>query len=86
MSEGVWSPSLSLSCRTPERARPGRPGAAHRRALWLPCLCFSATGGGGGGGGGGGDAGREGGRLGEACNGRRKDRLEVEKNEFMMDG
>ena len=52
MSEGVWSPSLSLSFRTPARARPGRPGAAHRRALWIPCLCFSATGGGGGGGGG----------------------------------
>ena len=30
--------------------------------------------------------GREEGRLGETCNGRRKDRLEVEKNEFMMDG
>ena len=43
MSEGVWSPSLSLSFRTPERARPGRPGAAHRRALWIPCLCFSVS-------------------------------------------
>ena len=41
---------------------------------------------GGGGRNGGRQEGREGGRLGEACNGRRKDRLEVEKNEFMMDG
>ena len=73
MSEGVWSPSLSLSFRTSERARPGRPGAAHRRALWIPCLCFSATVGGGGGGGRrkrGRERGREGGKEAKREGGR----------------